>query len=344
MAQAASAGKRRRDRPDMPQTGVVTRHDDFHAHVVRKILQEQGVPCFLLFADSMSWVGGISWSSAWPARTSAERGSLRDSEGREVVLSDLDLIWWRRLTGEPRIPVKLPDGDARRLVAADCEAALLGLFLTDFQGTWISPPDATCRASNKLLQLRVAHRAGLRVPRTLVSQDPEKVRAFCAAEGGRVVVKPIVGVQDTPLMTGLVRLDTLTDDAIRVCPATYQEYIPGTHHLRISCFGDALFTAMLETETLDWRYPLDARVTPFELDGQTVPRIRRILAELGLRMGMVDMKLDEAGVPVWLEVNPQGQFMFLEGMCGSLRLSRSFCAFLTAEADLAYRGRSSTTL
>jgi hypothetical protein len=326
----------------MPKIGVVTRHDDFHAYVVRQILEEQGVACSLLLADSMSCVGGISWSSAWPPRTSGERGSLRDSEGKEVVVADLDLVWWRRLTGEPKIPVDLPDESARRLVANDCEAAVLGLFLTDFPGTWISAPDATRRASNKLLQLRVAQRAGLRVPRTLVSQDPERVREFCAAESGPVVVKPVAGAQDTPIMTGLVEPAGLTDDAIRVCPATYQEYVPGNRHLRISCFGEALFTAVLETETLDWRYPLDAHAAPYEIDSDTASRVRRVLAELGLRMGMVDMKLDEAGVPVWLEVNPQGQFMFLEGMCSSLPLSRSFCAFLIAEADLAYQRKSST--
>ena len=174
----------------MLQVGVVTRHDDFHAHVVRQLLEEQGVKCFLLFADSMSWVGGISWSSAWPARAESERGTLRDAEGRKVVVGDLDVVWWRRLTGEPRIPINLPDGGGvQDLVVNDCQAALLGLLLTEFQGTWISPPEATRSASNKQLQLRVAQRAGLRVPRTLVSQDPDAVRRFCATTEGQIIVK-----------------------------------------------------------------------------------------------------------------------------------------------------------
>lgn len=326
----------------MPQVGVVTRHDDFHAHVVQRLLEDQGTACFLLFADSLSCVGGLSWTSAWPTPSQDARGSLRDSRGRRVVVGDLDVVWWRRLTGEPRIPVPLSGDDVRELVANDCQAALYGLLLTDFGGTWISHPEATRTACNKLLQLKVAQQAGLRVPKTLVSQEPDRVRAFCADSGGQVIVKPVAGVQNTPLMTGLVRPDVLRDDAIRVCPATYQELIPGTLHLRISCFGDDLFPVLLETETLDWRYPLDARASPFDLDRTTARRIRHVLARLGLRMGMVDMKLDEAGTPVWLEVNPQGQFMFLEGMCGSLSLSRSFGAFLIAEAEVAFRRRVSS--
>jgi hypothetical protein len=324
----------------MLHIGVVTRHDDFHAHVVRQLLEEQGVRCFLLFADSMSCVGGISWFSPWPTQVASERGALYDAEGQTVIVGDLDVVWWRRMTGEPRIPVNLPEAGVQELVVNDCQAALLGLLITDFQGTWISPPEATRYASNKQLQLRVAQRAGLRIPRTLVSQNPDTVRRFCAARDGQVIVKPVAGAQDTPVMTGLVRPDILTDEAIRVCPAIYQEYIPGTRHLRISCFGDDLHAAMLETEALDWRYPLEARVTRFELDDNTARQIRRVLSDLRLRMGMVDMKLDDAGVPVWLEINPQGQFMFLEGMCDSLPLSRGFRDFLIAEAERASQRRT----
>ncbi|MBK8209093.1 MAG: hypothetical protein IPK78_03235 [Rhodospirillales bacterium] len=149
----------------MLQIGVVTRHDDFHAYVVQQLLEEQGIKCLLLFADSLSWVGGISWSSSWPAEGDRAGGVLYDAEGREVVVADLDVVWWRRLTGEPRIPVNLPKKDkgvVRGLVVNDCQAALLGLLLTDFQGTWISSPEATRYASNKQVQLRVAQRAGLR--------------------------------------------------------------------------------------------------------------------------------------------------------------------------------------
>ena len=35
---------------------------------------------------------------------------------------------------------------------------------------------------------------------------------------------------------------------------------------------------------------------------------------LDLRMGVFDLKIDAQGEIVWLEVNPQGQFLFVEGM------------------------------
>ncbi len=47
-------------------------------------------------------------------------------------------------------------------------------------------------------------------------------------------------------------------------------------------------------------------------------------------MGVFDLKVAPDGEPVWLEINPQGQFLFVEGMCG-LPLTAAFCRFLASE-------------
>jgi hypothetical protein len=314
-----------------PRIGIVTRHDDFHAYVLRQVLASEGEQCVILLADSVACAGGLSWSDDGEAAP-----VLADDEGRPVDVAALDVVWWRRVNGEPRIPVTLGDESMRPLIVNDSSAAFLGLLLTSFRGSWVSPPEATRTAQNKLVQLRAARAAGLRVPRTLVSQDPARVRAFCAelARGPGAVVKPVVGAQNVPVMTGRIEDPELLDDAaVRLSPAIYQELVPGRRHLRVCCFGDSVHTAVLETDTLDWRYPLDADVAPYELDAVTAGRVQEVLRELGLRMGVVDMKLTPDGDPVWLEVNPQGQFLFLEGMCPQLPMSRRFSAFLRAEAD-----------
>jgi hypothetical protein len=54
-------------------------------------------------------------------------------------------------------------------------------------------------------------------------------------------------------------------------------------------------------------------------------------------MGIFDLKLDADGLPTWLEVNPQGQFLFLEALC-DLPLSAAMARFLVDEAQ-AYEQR-----
>ncbi|MGH2617952.1 MAG: ATP-grasp domain-containing protein, partial [Thermomicrobiales bacterium] len=179
----------------MLRVAILTRHDDFHAYVVRQVLVERGIQCPIILTDSIAWVGGLSWSMSDEVTSAV----VRDADDQEVTVADLHVIWWRRLTGEPRIPVTLPDG-AHDLVVNDCRAALLGMLMTDFVGTWISHPEATRTAQNKLLQLKTAQQMGLRIPRTLVSQDPDRVRRFCKDHVDQVVVKTVSGAQGTPVM------------------------------------------------------------------------------------------------------------------------------------------------
>jgi hypothetical protein len=319
-----------------PHIVIVTRHDDFHAHVVRHVLRDDPVRCSIILADRMACVGGLSWETA----AGSTRGSLHDADDREVDVGDIDVIWWRRLTGEPRIPVRLSDDAARALIINDCRSALLGVFLTGFTGTWISNPEATQTAHNKLVQLRSAQHCGLRIPRTLVSQEPGTVRRFCDSITSRVIVKPVAGSPDTPVMTGFVTPDVLVDEDIRVCPAIYQEFVPGSHHLRVCCFGADVHCALLQTDALDWRFPLEAAVEPHRLDRANVDKVVAVVEKLGLRMGIIDMKLDSDGTPVWLEINPQGQFLFLEGMCSEMPLTRLFADFLMREAGRAATRRT----
>jgi hypothetical protein len=63
-------------------------------------------------------------------------------------------------------------------------------------------------------------------------------------------------------------------------------------------------------------------------------RLSVLLTDLDLRTGVFDLKLDADGEPVWFEVNPQGQFLFIEGL-GGLELTSAFADFLRAEVDRA---------
>ncbi len=310
----------------MPSVLILTRHRDFHAYAIRFELAHRDIDCFIAETDTLAENGNLSWSAC----SDISLASLNDIDGRTICLQDIDLIWWRRLNAPPQIPDYVPE-DARELVANDCRGALVGMFLTRFNGTWISHPEANRVAENKLVQLDAARAVGLRTPDTLVSQNPEAVRAFCERHDFKVIAKAVVGSPRAPAMTGRVTPELLADErAVRLCPAIYQELIPGTRHLRVCCFGEDVYAALLETERLDWRYPLDATARPADIDVDLSSMLRSVLGKLSIRMGIFDLKLTPAGEPVWLEVNPQGQFLFLEGMCG-MPLTQRFSDFLEDE-------------
>jgi glutathione synthase/RimK-type ligase-like ATP-grasp enzyme len=62
--------------------------------------------------------------------------------------------------------------------------------------------------------------------------------------------------------------------------------------------------------------------------------VREALNRLGLEMGVIDLKETADGELVWLEVNPQGQFLFLEPLT-KLNLADHFADYLVHAAPCA---------
>jgi glutathione synthase/RimK-type ligase-like ATP-grasp enzyme len=322
-----------------PKIAIVSFSDDFHALVIQKELEEKyGVACGIVETDRICGGAGLTWSNigGYPPTVETTDGCLD--------LRTVDLVWWRRFNGPPQIPAEITDPVHLDLIINDCRGAVLGLFLNEFQGVWISDPQATRRAENKLVQLRAAQRAGFRIPQTLVSQNPEQIRRFCRSLGNRAVVKAVSGTIKGPILTTQVNEALLECDAsLQLCPAIYQELIVGARHVRANCFGDDVYAALIKSEDLDWRPNLNVPVKPFELSESIKVSLRKTLKDLGLKMGIVDLKLDRQGKPFWLEVNPQGQFLFIEGLCG-LKLTSAFGGFLRSEAERAFKERAHSSL
>ena len=319
-----------------PHIGIVTVEDDFHAYTVRKILQDHyEVECHILETDRLADSGTFTWSSS-----EAVAPTLPTLGGQAVDVRQLNAVWWRRPSGvswkkllRPQVPTDVVDEAAIDIILNDCMASFNGILLNEFQGVWINHPDASRKAENKLVQLRAAHEAGFRVPRTLVSQNPDIIRQFCAALNNQAIIKTVAGTPKTPLTTTQVNDDLLScDRALRLSPAIYQELVSGDRHLRINAFGNDFHAALMTCEHLDWRVHLDeVKVESYELPEQIQDCLRRVMQTLGLRMGIFDMKLDDNGEPVWLEVNPQGQFLFIEGM-SDVKLADKFASFLYQQA------------
>lgn len=318
-----------------PRVVVVSRADDLHALAVGSELSHRGVACSVVEPDTFPSTGGLG---SWRIGEDAVPAQVRDRDGAWVDLAEVDLCWWRRFPRDLVFPEDTCTGEPeRRLVTADTRAALLGAFLTDFRGAWVSDPWLTRAAENKLVQLRAAAAAGFRVPRTLVTQDPGRAREFCESLGYDVVAKPVRGDRLAPVLTGRVTPELLRDDAaIRSSPCIYQELVAGGRHLRVNVFGERCLAYLIESDQLDWRVPLTASVRPTELDAELRDALGQYVADLGLRMGCLDLKLSPSGEPVFLEINPQGQFLFLEGLGGGGLLA-AFTAFLVDELDAARR-------
>jgi glutathione synthase/RimK-type ligase-like ATP-grasp enzyme len=131
--------------------------------------------------DERSVKGGFLWRTASPG-AAARSALVKDNAGDWVALDETDLIWCRRFA-----PAQRGVDDAGFLTDQWNAAGWSLAHLARTQ--WIDRPRDIIEAENKALQLRCAHEAGFRVPRTLISQDFEQIRAFVQAEPEGVIVK-----------------------------------------------------------------------------------------------------------------------------------------------------------
>jgi glutathione synthase/RimK-type ligase-like ATP-grasp enzyme len=97
--------------------------------------------------------------------------------------------------------------------------------------------------------------------------------------------------------------------------------VPAQVDLRITMMGEHVFAAAIYSQetsyTVDFRMDMDAgRVEAFEMPGGVIERLRALMERLGLVYGAIDMRLTPDGRYVFLEINPAGQWMFIEHRTG----------------------------
>jgi glutathione synthase/RimK-type ligase-like ATP-grasp enzyme len=243
--------------------------------------------------------------------------SLTTSDGTIIPLSECRAIWWRR----PRVPTIAPDirqPSHRRFAHEESYDAIMGTF-SSLDTFWVNDPVSERVAHHKVFQLQVAQDVGLPVPRTLITNDPAPVHTFVEELGPeRIIYKTFSATRDEWRETRVLRPDELDLlDSVRYAPVIFQEYIPLDIDLRVTIIGDeTLAAAIYSGETgydVDYRVGLErARVEPVMLPEEVERCLHAFMRRLGLVYGAIDMRRTPDGSYVFLEVNPSGEFLFIE--------------------------------
>lgn len=275
--------------------------------------------------------------AAFPARAAVSlayggrRGAWTlEAPGVSLAARDVTAVWWRRprlLQAEPGLR---PDHEDFALRQAD--EALSGLAAS-LDVRWVNQPWRDAAASHKPHQLAWAERLGLRVPRTLVTNDPERAGAFLeTARRRRVVHKALHAAPGDWHTTRLVGPeDRRRLPALRLAPVILQQYVPGVD-VRVTAVGGKLFAAAIDARRTrspeDFRPAFDdARVEPCSLPREVAGRLRRLLRALGLAYAAIDLRRRDDGEHVFLEANPSGEWLFVERRTG-LPITEAVAALL----------------
>lgn len=258
--------------------------------------------------------------------------------------NQIGALWLRR----PRLPVvfeEVSDPADRRFARNEWRVAIDGIAASLAPDRVLNSPAAE-RAASKIRQLETAARLGFRIPETLITSSPAAARSFVEKHRGKVIHKALTAPPHAFLET---RRWSAADfellNLAPLAPVMLQEEITGPADLRITIAGDRLYAALIPpngsgssdgdcgaAEVVDSRLNLSRDYQAFEIDGKLARQLKALLKTLGLMIGTIDLKLLESGDCVFFEINPQGQFLYVEIMTGQ-EIARGVAATLAEIAE-----------
>lgn len=274
-----------------------------------------------------------------------KRGTLRTPAG-ELALGDVGAVWYRRSA----IGAALPDDMDRQHRAAAVEESRVTLQgMLESLDCFLMDRISTVRAAeHKPRQLELASGLGLDVPRTLATNDPDAVRAFWDGCGGRVVVKALssfaihdeAGREQVVFTSPLGAEDLEHLDQLALSPMTFQEHLAKNVELRVTLIGGRVFAAAVDSQALerarvDWRKEGNRLMNawaPYALPRDVEDRLLQLAARLGLSYGAADIVVTPDGRHVFLEINPAGEWFWLDDVFGPRALSTAIAETLLERA------------
>lgn len=315
---------------------ILARETDNHAAPIQWGLKQAGyhVACW----------GGLGWpeeqqaSVALGGQTSVTLGMHRLDPG--------DVVWMRRLQPAALHP-NVCEAD-RKFAEEEYRWFHYSLMylLERLPVTCINKYSASRLINNKSVQILLAETCGLKVPQTSMTNSPATVKSFLEQCREQAICKaffPHVWQKDSGAMavteTFPVRATMLpADEVLTYSPGIYQQMVVKQFDVRMVLMGRSIYSFAVRNPkgALDWRQ--DAcqglvQVENVETPAEVEAGVLEFAKQSGIVFGSFDFAVDQAGQWWFLEVNEQGQFLWLEEFNPTARLMQRFMAFLTARAN-----------
>jgi hypothetical protein len=319
---------------------ILTLPGDAHAAEVERHLRARRRDVTRIEPAALTREGWLS------ARTSDDPFDVTLATAAGAIRArDIESVWVRRL-GRPELRGPLADAAITRYAENEWKVVLDTIYEVVPARWFPARPYDMWRADMKLTQLRLAREMGFRIPDTLLTSNADDVFAFYEKHGGRIISKlpsaTLLEQRDQPLVRFTHRV--LRSDlgylasSLHHAPCLFQEQIPKRTELRITVVGDRVFSAAIETtrnrQCLVDARRLDIEHTPHEvhpLDPDVQQRLVAIVRRANLHYATIDVIVTPEGELVFLELNPGGQYLWIERLTG-LPISESISDWLTGDS------------
>lgn len=321
---------------------IFTNKEDAHPNPVMDYLVGWGVPFFRLNTEDLLTDYSFRWSASLKG-CDFEIKNLRN--GLVLRGPDVTTIWDRR--PEPPSSLRVNNTDTiNRHIRSEALGFLRYLrhYLDGIPSIGSIVNDRV--ASSKMLQYQVALDCGFPIPDTVFSNEKKEIVSL-AGHHPQLCIKGIEGhgvwdeenLQDYVFYSSKVdskSIPDIPDEAFSQTVSFVQEYVPKAFELRVTVVDEDVFAARIDTQDLDddkgkvdWRqgYDTGMKLSVFDLPGEISDKCVTLVHALGLNFGCIDLIVRPDGQYVFLECNPNGQWLWIELETG-MKISEGIARFL----------------
>ncbi len=233
-------------------------------------------------------------------------------------------VWYRRPNN---FDFKITDRVQKEFAERELKTFLEGLWQSLTDAFWIRDPISLERSRKKVYQLKVARELGFDIPDTIITNSPSTAKQFMDFQKGRVVFKPLEsGFLDYGDKSYIVPATIMTDahkgqlELVRKLPSLFQGFVEKRYDVRVTIVGPEVFAIRIDSQTrpetsVDWRHPNHVGQLPhkvIELPSVVHNKCLTMMSVFGLQFATIDFAVDLSERYVFLEVNPNGQWYWLE--------------------------------
>lgn len=328
---------------------IFTNKEDAHPNPVIDMLTEWGAPFFRLNTEALLTDYSFVW---WKDGGGIDFEITDLTNGKKCRGSSIKSIWDRRPEAPSSLPLKnTKEIDGHNLREAHGFLSFLRYYLKDIPSIGSIAGDRV--AMSKMLQYRLAQEIGLAVPDTVFSNRKENILRLCG-KYPRICIKSIDSTDiwdedscvDYVFYSQIVDSETVKDipeEAFSQTVSFAQEYVPKAFELRVTVVGGEedgrVFATRIDSQKLapdeggiDWRQGYDhgMELSAFDLPMDIAGKCSSLVHSLGLNFGCIDLIVRPDGEYVFLECNPNGQWLWVELSTGQ-KISAAIVEFLMDE-------------
>ncbi|MGL6129155.1 MvdC/MvdD family ATP grasp protein [Chryseobacterium artocarpi] len=295
----------------------ITHSQDFYTiDLFFEYLSSKNIPYFRLNSDRLNHFQKIS--------VDENSFEIIDESGNKLHSDDIKGVWNRK-AWKISTPEEL-DQDYENIFLNEYTSLRYNLITVLEDIPWINPYENERKIDrNKMLQLKIARKNNLTIPKTVFSNDDQKIMNFfhqyCSGKAiaklHNVTAKTMSG--ESLVSTMIIEEETLEHlSGVTYCPMIFQPYIEKEYELRIMYVDGEFFTGKINnSENADWRVSQDGYFwLAYELPDNIKENLTSMMKEMGLYMGAIDMIKGKNREYYFLEVNPQGEWGMLQKELG----------------------------